>query len=534
MPKFFSDDSARQQPPAVNAPRGFTASAAKIDLSKRADSTEKRKPSSWQTAAWGFYDQIGELHFAFNLIGQILSRIRLYAAVVDEPDSPPIRTATFLNNLEEKHEVNAEKTRKILEGADDALHDLVSNSPGMGSGLMRELGINLSVSGEAYLLKHNKKWMIASTDELKSSGDNFVLDTDRATRSTSNIPLPKSAFVARVWRSHPRYSNEPDSSMAGVLDACEQLVLLTKAIRMMTRSRMNAGVIFIPEGLASSMDDEDDPSSVEEALIAAAVSPLENESAATSVVPLVITGPAQLGKELKKIDLGRAVDEQMVRLTDTTLSRILNGIDVPKDVVQGLSDVKYSNAIVIDDNLYRAHIEPLALMIVDALTQVYLRPTLRKMFPGMKSELFDRTVIWFDPSAIVTRPDKSTAANEGFDRNILSESAWRTARGFNEHDAPDEEELLTRLAMSRAQIPPDMAAALIERIAPGFFAAERSAAQATSGMPDDISSLLDGGEGTSGMDALGEMFKSDTQPATEKPSVPEGQVPQGGTMPPRQ
>jgi hypothetical protein len=534
--KFFDENGGREPPP-VNAHRAMQGAAKVLDLSKARD--EARRPEAWQTAAWQFYDVIGELHFAFNLIGQVLSRIQLYVAIVDDPDTAPIRSTTFVETLASEHDVWPANTAEIVVKADDILYDLISNSPGQGGGLLRELGINLSVTGEAYLVRE-KQWGIASTDELKkaTSGTGYAIQRSRRGGTDSKEEnLPSNAFVARIWRPHPRYSAEADSSMIGVLDSCEQLVLMEQAIRMMTRSRMNAGVIFIPDGLSAGVDD-DNPQSVEEALIAAAISPLEEESAATSVVPLVVTGPAALGKELKKIDLGRPVDEQMVQLAEATLDRILQGIDVPKSVVQGLADVKFSNAIVIDDNLYRAHIEPLALMIVDALTTVYLRPALKKQFPeevAKDSTILNRMLVWFDPSAIVTRPDKSTAANEGYDRNILSEQAWRVARGFNEYDAPTDDELLKKMAMTRTQIPPDIAAALIERLAPDFFAALRGEGQEEAGIPDDISSLLEGGEG---MNELGEMFKSESNPAgglsPNQEAMQGGEVIPGGNLPPRE
>lgn len=534
----FFDDEGRRSSPAANVPRGFSGSAKRIDLEKRDELQSKLIPEAWQTAAWSFYDAIGELHFAFNLVGQILSQIRLYAAIVDEPDEPPIRATKFIKDMEEEHEVRIKVTEELVKGADEAILDLMVNSPGMGSGILRELGINLSVAGEAYLIKE-KLWTVASTDEIKvqPNGDIQIQRTRRSQTNGKPNTLPKSTFVARIWRSHPRYSAEADSSMIGVLESCEQLLLLTQAIRMMTRSRMNAGIVFIPDGLTTGRDDEN-PESIEEAIIAAAISPLEEESAATSVVPLVVTGPAALGKELKKIDLGRPVDEQMVQLAEATLDRILQGIDIPKSAVQGLADVKYANAIVIDDNLYRAHIEPLALMIVDALTQVYLRPVLRKNFPNLANtdpSVIDRMVVWFDPSDIVTRPDRSQAANEGYDRNILSAEAWRSSRGFNDHDAPDAKELLIKMAMERTQIPPDMAALLIESILPEFFQAAREEGQEEAGVPDDISSLLEGGQG---MDELGQMFQSEPAPAglpaPSDEAMSGGELSQGGNLPPRE
>jgi hypothetical protein len=180
-------------------------------------------------------------------------------------------------------------------------------------------------------------------------------------------------------------------------------------------------------------------------------------------------------------------------------------------------------------------------MIVDALTTVYLRPVLRKQFPAeveKDSTILNRLLVWFDPSAIVTRPDKSTAANEGYDRNILSEQAWRVARGFSEYDAPTEDELLRKVALTRTQVPPDIAAALIERLAPAFFAALRGEGQEEAGIPDDISSLLEGGEGGNGMNELGEMFRSETNPAggltPSDEAMQGGEVQPGGNLPPRE
>ena len=107
-------------------------------------------------------------------------------------------------------------------------------------------------------------------------------------------------------------------------------------------------------------------------------------------------------------------------MADAALDRMLQGIDLPKDIVTGLADVKYANGLVITDDVYRAHIEPLVLMLVDSLTSVYLRPKLEAA--GVPPQLIERIVFWYDPSAIVTRPDRSQAANEGYADYLLTSS----------------------------------------------------------------------------------------------------------------
>jgi hypothetical protein len=93
------------------------------------------------------------------------------------------------------------------------------------------------------------------------------------------------------------------------------------------------------------------------------------------------------------------------------------------------------------------------------------------------------------------------------------------------------------MALERTQIPPDIAAALIERLNPEYFASLRQAGQEEAGIPDDISSLLEGGGGEgSGMDELGAMFRSETNPAGGRTPPDEamqgGEVQPGGNLPP--
>jgi len=510
MINFFDDDPVeldryRAQPAPYSQPRSLTGAAQRLKLTDNArERVDKRKVSAWQTAAWQFFDQIGEVKFAFSLIGQVISRVRLYTAFVDDPDSPPVNVSEFLQRFDDK-DATSHKTRHAMEQASEVVEDLSQNAFNSLSSLLREAAINLSVPGEFYLMNHGGKWHIVSSDELVASGNSYKLRRDR-TSSAAQDEVNEKTFIARIWRAHPRFSNEPDSSMLGVLDQCEQLVLLDQAMRVLTRSRLNAGALFVPDGVGAAQ--------LEQELAQAATNPLEDESAMTTVVPLILRGPAELGREIKMVDLSRRVDADMLEQQTRALDRVLAGMDIPKDIVQGLSNARYSNAIIITDEMFRSHVEPLVLLIVDALTNVVLQPKLKQL--GIDPEIAASMVIWYDPSDIVTRPDRSQAANDGFDRKILSAKAWRSSRGFTELDAPDEEELIARLAIERAQIPPEMASPMLETLNPEFFAEVRQQGQAASEMPTDISQML-----------------SPQQPgAAPKEDIEGGDVAQGGFMPP--
>ena len=62
----FFDQADRQggDPIPYSAPRAITGSVQRLNLGKAKARVEKRPPLEWQTAAWRYYDTIGEVHYA--------------------------------------------------------------------------------------------------------------------------------------------------------------------------------------------------------------------------------------------------------------------------------------------------------------------------------------------------------------------------------------------------------------------------------------------------------------------------------------
>jgi hypothetical protein len=89
-----------------------------------------------------------------------------------------------------------------------------------------------------------ESWDIKSVDEIMTDtrgGFNVVGRREQSIGGSmaSTNKLSKSAFVGRIWRSHPRYSDEADSSLRGLLDLCAELLLLNRTFRATARSRLN-------------------------------------------------------------------------------------------------------------------------------------------------------------------------------------------------------------------------------------------------------------------------------------------------------
>jgi hypothetical protein len=508
------------EPQVFNTPRPLTAAAAQVNLQDKGEAElfKARRQSastSWQSEAWEYYDSIGEIKYAFNLVASVVSRIRLYAAAINNPNEAP-------SPIDSVEQVDP----RLSAAAQRAL-DRLSSAFGGQAGLLKDAALNLQVTGECYLVQVPERvgsglpesWDIRSVDELQvDAKGNYIINPRReigggtaSFMSQGNkeaIALPRSAFVGRIWRSHPRYTQEADSSIRGLLDLCAELLLLNRTFRATARSRLNAGALYLPDGLsvAASPDpdypyDEDgeyneqfNPDEAadefEDQLIDAMTTPIKDEDSASAVVPLIIRGPAELGDKIKQFKFERSFDPALAQRADRVLERIMQGLDVPKDVVTGLANVKYSNALQIDEALYKAHIEPLMLLIVDALTVMYLRPYL--VANGYPAEEVKNVCIWYDPSLVATRNDRAADADMGFDKMAVSYDAWRRAHGFSEADAPDPKEFALRLVLSKGMVTPELTEAMLQAVAPEIMGQIRKQAmeQSGAGIPPEVDQLL--------------------------------------------
>jgi hypothetical protein len=524
IPQITGPSSLFLQPAASVSyltPRPLTAAAAQIKINDKGEFEQFRArrsagSSGWQSEAWEYYDAIGEIKYAFNLVASVVSRIRIYAASVDHQADSPTPVS------------NSDTTDPRLAAAAERAIERLNSAYGGQSGLLRDAALNLVVAGECYLVQIPGKpsqgiqesWDVRSIDEVMADArggfnvigrrEQAVSQGNSAANQNTSIKLGKNAFIGRIWRSHPRFSDEADSSLRGLLDLCAELLLLNRTFRATARSRLNAGALYLPDGLSVAAqgdgdfpydaDDELNPNfTVEEAedefeeqLMDAMTTPIRDEESASAVVPLIIRGPAELGDRIKQFKFERSFDPALAARSDRVLERILQGLDVPKDIVTGLANVKYSNALQIDESLYKAHIEPLMLLIADALTVVYLRPYL--IAQGYPQSDVDKITIWYDPSAIATRNDRATDADAGFDRGAVSYHTWRRSHGFSDADAPSPNELAIRMLYEKGAITPELTEAMLGAIAPDIMGTVRESQQQSSvaPIPPEVQEALSG------------------------------------------
>lgn len=492
---------------------GMTASAMRIDLkdARQVEATARRlQTDSWQDDVWEYYDMIGEVKFTANMLANVLSRIRLYPALVTDNSTVP-------SNLSSIKDYDVD----TLKLANEAL-DILSTGNGGISGLLRDAGLNMFVAGECYLVEEparlstgtTAKWQIRSVSEIivekSREGDVISIKPRRDARREEYIRISANDFCGRMWRNHPRFSDEADSSLRGLLELLDELLVANREARIASRSRLGNGILAIPDdfdaayqndgdygdtedGMAELSDDASD--TFQELLLAGLSDPIKNEDSAAGIFPTLIRGPKEAIAAIRHIQIGKNLDPEAQIRADKILDRVLAGMDVPKDVVTGLSSVKYSNAVMIEEALYKAHIEPLVLMIVDQLTEVFYRPFLLEN--NVHPAIVAKSTLWYDPSAITTKPSKAEAADSGFEKGIISEAAWRRSHGFPEADAPTQNEKAWRLAQSQGLISEPIMEALIKFNIPELYEMAR-AAETAKIAPEDQEALGEalGGEET--------------------------------------
>lgn len=464
--------------------RPLTASAVRLNIKdqREIEAFRKRRASDrWQEEAFEYLDLIGEVKFAANIISNVISRVNLFAGYVADPSQVPSRIGS-IDHLDDD----------FKEKADAALW-LLESCLGGSSGLLRKMSNNLFIAGECYLVREPArisvgeppKWQVRSVDEMvvvtnpnKRAGavpTVFAIRPRRDAGPKDYIVLPEDTFVARMWRPHPRFSDEADSSMRSVLDLCNDLLLATRMSSGAMKSRLNNGILFLPDSLATEAATPDDMDSdeqvneeqFEESLMDALIEPISDPTSANSVTPVIVRGPAETGTQIKHITLDRAFDNEIVKYMDKIIDRIVSGLDLPKEMITGMGTMRGSNAKIVEEEMFDSHIEPMVLLICDMLTAAFLRPALRAL--GFGEEIVQRAVVWYDPSAVTAKPSKAEAATQGYDKNIISGDAWRRAHGFGVGDAPTQLEVAQKLAVAKGLMSEPLSEKLIQTLIPDLM-----------------------------------------------------------------
>lgn len=256
-----------------------------------------------------------------------------------------------------------------------------------------------------------------------------------------------------------------------VVHNCEEIERIERAIRAAAKSRAaGPGILLVPEEMSfgnpdpttdNAGDGEDVGDPFTDALIDAMMTPIKDEGSAAAVVPLVVRGPIDALTAVRRVELTMNVDEKLMTL-ERAITRLAQGLNLPPEIITGKADLNHWVAWQVSEEVFSAHVEPLAVPIVDSLTTEYYRTFL--VASGMSKAEAERRMLWYDPTNIITRPNRSADADFGLEHIALSERAWRKAKNFPEEDAPTKLERLLRLVLQRGSFDPVFTSVLLKEL----------------------------------------------------------------------
>lgn len=423
----------------TRAARALTAGASRVTTANA--EAIKRANAPWQETALAYYTQVGELWYASQFYSQSLAKLELTA-----------------NEKDPKGGWALTKNPDV-----QACLDRIQDPGGGRSQMLGAYGRLMFLVGEAFLLgsigPYGEQWEMLSPVELRVATDKTFERRFRASDNAPTIirvpdpdtePAVGDGQAYRLWRPSPTYSGDCDSPVRAILELCEELLLLQRAVRARARNRLAGnGILFIPDGLSftpvEAVPDEDpEEDEFMARLIEAMVAPIEDEGSANAVVPLVLRGAAEDGKailHIKTHDPNATYPETGLR--KEAIERIALGLDIPPEVLLGMANANHWTAWQIDEQTWKAHLQPIAQHLVDELTAAYFRPALDLL--GIENP--EDYSIGYNASAIINRPDRGKDAEDAHAVIAISDEAYRAAKGFDEGDKPPEFEYRRRAGL---------------------------------------------------------------------------------------
>lgn len=300
--------------------------------------------------------------------------------------------------------------------------DKVLKSIGWTNSTVRLVTTNLYVAGELFYVFVDNKWKIVSVIHPQQKD---IFD--------------KAKHVVRgLWPS-PIDETLPDAPLFGVLSILDDMAWLSRLSRSQSANRVGMrGILGSADGL-NFAGGGDFWTEWDKSLRAKMQDP-------TDVGPVHLRGAQEL---VKPEASGRGMgglswvipdfpyDARIEGRMEDLIHRLSYGLPIPPEILLGLQAQSRATAFQVEENSYRAHIEPPALIVAQVATDV-----LKTLLADSD---FDVEVIP-DPSLLLAKRHTTQDVKDAHDRGAVSDAYLREVLGIPEWAAPSDEERAERRA----------------------------------------------------------------------------------------
>lgn len=384
---------------------------------------------SWQLEGWGFRRTLGEYSQAIDWMSRAMSRVRLTAAEVtpggDEPEA-------------------------LVEGAAaDLMNSFCGGGPGH-SAFLKAITPHLLVPGEGWLVAERTDpsiplaaadWGVYATQSIRPRGNSFQVQVGQSVWRdllSDNLPM-------RIFDPDPQYPWLATSNTEAAIPIMRRIYLIDSRIiaTMVSRLAMN-GLMLIPEegtiGVPAQYKDAPDPFVA--LLVDTASKNIANPGNASAAIPIPVKFAGKLIEQWKILKADDPLPQELVDERAAELGRLADTLAIARErVTGGMGQQNHWSGWQSSEEETRITFAPLAELIVGAVTKTYLVPMLTVSGQSLVGPNGGKIIAWYDTSELTAQPDKSAAAVLLYDRLELSGEALRRDSGFDESDAPTDEEL---------------------------------------------------------------------------------------------
>lgn len=289
---------------------------------------------------------------------------------------------------------------------------------GWTTGTVRLVTTNLYVAGEFFYVYLEKKWHIIS-----------VIHPDM------NDIFKRAEYVVRgLWPS-PIHPTQPDAPLFGVLSILSDMDWLGRMSRAQSASRVGMrGILGTADGL-NFEGGGDFWQQFDDAINAKMSDP-------TNVAPIHLRGAKELVEPQAS---GRGMgglswvvpdfpyDARIESRMEAMIHRLAYGLPIPPEILLGLSAQSRATAFQVEENSYRAHIEPPANIVAQIATDV-----LNTLFEDVE------ILVKPDPTLLLAKRSTVQDAKDAYDRGEISGDYLREVLGIPSTAAPSDEERAAR------------------------------------------------------------------------------------------
>ncbi|MCX4406452.1 hypothetical protein OG840_33905 [Streptomyces sp. NBC_01764] len=412
----------------------LTASASRY-VNRKVRAVKAATDQGWQTRAWQLYHLVPEVRFAATYMANGMAGATLYAG--RRADDGTIEPAP------DNHRAS-EIVQQIAGGPDGQAK------------MLGAFGKHLTVPGEGWIVvrpngevlspdvpEDGHDWRVLSTREVSQKSGKLTAEIDgddvEVPPGDEETLDPDSPVALRVWEPDPEHAIEADSPVRASIDLLEELLLLNAAVKAIARSRLTGrGILLVPKGTRfptrpGQGEAEDD---LIEVLMMIAETAIREPESAAATVPIVLEVPADSIADFKLLTFESNFDELALKLREEAIKRFATGLEIPGELLLGMGDTNHWGAWMLTSEAIRMGIEPKLQTVCHALTQQWLRPLLQ----AENVDDWHRWLVWYDTAGLRVRTNRSETALQAYDRGVISAEALRRETGFEESDAPTEEE----------------------------------------------------------------------------------------------